>query len=124
MVAEDCWLKTETPESLGIEMSTDCPDCTFYSRINVKECVNKYSDSDYVVETIPRKTWQESYDYAKSKDAMLPSLIQAREIVYDPRNNHNPCTETFTGKGLDYRGCQDKTRNGKTCQNWFLQTPH
>jgi len=34
------------------------------------------------------------------------------------------CVETLTGNGKDYRGCQDKTRGGKTCQKWSTQSPH
>jgi len=35
------------------------------------------------------------------------------------------CGETFTTPaGQDYRGKQNKTRSGKTCQGWNAQTPH
>lgn len=33
------------------------------------------------------------------------------------------CVESFSGRGADYRGCQTKTRSGKTCQKWESQTP-
>lgn len=35
------------------------------------------------------------------------------------------CDETLRGgRDADYRGCQTKTRSGKTCQTWTAQTPH
>ena len=35
------------------------------------------------------------------------------------------CDETMSGeKDEGYRGCQTKTRSGKTCQSWNVQTPH
>ena len=37
----------------------------------------------------------------------------------------NICNEKLTGiKGSGYRGCQNKTRSGKTCQKWDSQVPH
>lgn len=37
-----------------------------------------------------------------------------------------PCgpTEGLSGNGQDYRGCQDTTQSGKTCQYWSSQSPH
>lgn len=32
--------------------------------------------------------------------------------------------ENLTGKGADYRGKQNKTKGGYTCQNWNSDTPH
>ena len=34
------------------------------------------------------------------------------------------CNEKYSGKGEDYRGCQNKTIKGNTCQKWSLQTPN
>ena len=30
----------------------------------------------------------------------------------------------MTGNGQDYHGCQDRTRDGLTCQKWSEQYPH
>jgi len=32
--------------------------------------------------------------------------------------------EKITGNGEDYRGCQTRTRSGKTCQRWDADAPH
>jgi len=34
------------------------------------------------------------------------------------------CEESFTGNGADYRGCQTRTRSGRTCMKWTSQSPH
>lgn len=35
------------------------------------------------------------------------------------------CDETLRGtNGADYRGCQEKTITGRSCQKWTAQTPH
>lgn len=34
------------------------------------------------------------------------------------------CDESMSGNGADYKGCQTKTRTGKTCQSWRAYTPH
>jgi len=35
-----------------------------------------------------------------------------------------PNSESYSGRKKNYRGCQDTTRNGYTCQAWTEQTPH
>jgi len=42
----------------------------------------------------------------------------------DVENTQEVCDETYRGKGEAYRGCQDKTHNGRTCQAWTSQSPH
>ena len=34
------------------------------------------------------------------------------------------CSETMSGNGQDYLGCQSRTKNGLTCQMWSEQYPH
>ena len=36
----------------------------------------------------------------------------------------NCITECITGDGITYAGHESKTRSGKTCQAWNVQTPH
>lgn len=39
--------------------------------------------------------------------------------------NKNGCDEMMHGtKGSEYKGCQTRTRSGRTCMNWSLQSPH
>ena len=35
-----------------------------------------------------------------------------------------PTVEVLTGNGTTYRGAQNKTISGKTCQHWSVQVPH
>jgi len=34
------------------------------------------------------------------------------------------CSENLSGNGAGYRGCQTKTKGGRTCQKWSAQQPH
>jgi len=38
--------------------------------------------------------------------------------------SEDKCDETYVDAGFTYRGCQTKTKTGKTCQKWDIQTPH
>merc|ERR1712086_1146073 len=54
------------------------------------------------------------------------ALVAVAEETHTPTNAAS-CTssEKLTGtKGSGYRGCQQKTRGGFTCQDWSLQSPH
>ena len=39
-------------------------------------------------------------------------------------SQRNCITECITGDGKAYAGHESKTRSGKTCQAWSVQTPH
>lgn len=44
---------------------------------------------------------------------------------FEPIENLSICDETISGNLQNgYRGCQNKTINGRTCQKWSLQSPH
>jgi len=34
------------------------------------------------------------------------------------------CSENMSGKGSGYRGCQDHSQSGRSCQKWSAQQPH
>ena len=38
--------------------------------------------------------------------------------------SNKKCNEDLFGDGSTYKGCQDKTVNGRLCQNWSKDTPH
>merc|ERR1719394_692142 len=49
----------------------------------------------------------------------------AREDTYSSESRSCPGTEELLGKnGTGYRGCQDQTISGVTCQSWAAQSPH
>ena len=61
---------------------------------------------------------------------MLTSCVDAYTLVTDFGVRHveasqrNCITECITGDGKAYAGHESKTRSGKTCLAWNVQTPH
>lgn len=56
--------------------------------------------------------------YNANDDSTRPNMCP-----YEP--NKGECHEALLGtKDILYRGCQRKTRSGRTCQRWNSQTPH
>ena len=48
----------------------------------------------------------------------------SRMVMIDHDLPVKNCNENKTGKGYDYRGCQNKTKNGYLCQRWDSDRPH
>ena len=53
------------------------------------------------------------------------SKAEASEADEQEESSAASCgSESLTGDGSDYRGCQTQTRGGLTCQEWSAQSPH
>merc|ERR1712194_513938 len=58
-----------------------------------------------------------------SRSRVGPAVPIAAEDVMQ-KSAAGICDESIAGRGISYKGCQFKTRSGKTCQRWDTKTPH
>jgi len=63
----------------------------------------------------PRKDEKE-----KTFSEMMTEMVEVFQEV-DVEAPRDSCDEAMSGNGVDYRGCQTKTRSGFTCRRWDLQ---
>ena len=67
------------------------------------------------------KWWKEHGGYQPNEGYDKKDSGLDQEVQEDAKK----CDESMHGgSGALYRGCQSKTRSGKTCQNWKEQTPN
>ena len=71
------------------------------------------------------RTFWDTYVRANPNGAIDQSNIVKKGMTLDKMPKEDTkCKEGMTGKGDDYRGCQDRTISGKLCQNWTKDEPH
>ena len=71
------------------------------------------------------RTFHDTYVRANPSGAMDQSKVVKKGMTLDKMPKEDTkCKESLTGKGEDYRGCQDRTISGKLCQTWDKDAPH
>ena len=117
---------------------SDCAESAAFCKWNETKCderiqsfsKNPTKDSDdynikkYLPSVFPKegKHFSEDFYYNNfNQPYMNFKLTPASRDV----KGSTMCNETISGdKGNGYRGCQNKTISGKTCQKWTDQSPH
>lgn len=88
---------------------------SFVTPLSPIEIVKRHSNGPYN-KNIFRRIWEGVMKSLGNPD----SLVKSVDLDFTKKK----CNETLNGKGEDYRGCQNKTRSGRTCQAWTENRPH
>lgn len=80
---------------------------------------------DYWTKALGKEGWK---GYCKDEEpdrelwTKVRDMLNKQSINDDDKkiinNNKKTCDESLSGKGEDYRGCQNETRSGKKCISW------